>query len=91
MNIEKLLENAKFNLSNEEREIFKKDYSIFLKEIDLLNKVDLDQYERLVRPLSNKNNSNVMRDDKIIFNNPWRVKEQSSLTEDKYICLKEIK
>lgn len=90
-NIDKLLENARFDLTTEEREMFEKDYESFLKSLDLLEKIDLSAFERQIRPLNQKNRSDVLRSDEVIFNNAWRVKEQASATEDGYILLKEGK
>lgn len=90
-NIEKLIKNAKFNLSTEERIKFKEDYSIFLESIKLLDKFDFSNYKKMSRPLENKNNSNILRDDAIIFNNSWRVKKQASLIEGEHIVLREGK
>lgn len=89
--IETLLKNARFDLTQEEKERFEKDYESFLASVKLLEEADLSKYEMLKRPLENTNDSDVLRSDDIIANNPWRVMEQASATEGDYIKLKEGK
>ena len=89
--IELLLKNARFNLSEDEMKRFRKDFDEYLDMIKVFDDFDLENVKGARGPFQYLEDDSTLRDDNIIFNNDVRVLEQASKTEDGYIVLEEGK
>jgi aspartyl/glutamyl-tRNA(Asn/Gln) amidotransferase C subunit len=89
--IDVLLKNARFDLTEKERELFKKDFETYLDMIKVFEDFDLVNVKEARAPFEYLESDDTLRDDNIIFNNAVRVLEQASKTEDGYIVLEEDK
>ena len=87
--INSLLKNARFDLTEEELERFEVDYKEYLDMIKVFKEFDLEEVEMARTPFPNLVDDKRLRDDDIIINNDIRVLEQASKTKDGYIVLEE--
>jgi aspartyl/glutamyl-tRNA(Asn/Gln) amidotransferase C subunit len=86
-----LLKNARFDLTEEEKELFKKDFEVYLDMIKVFKEFDLSNVKEARAPFEYLESDDTLRDDSVVFNNSIRVLEQASKTEDGYIVLEEDK
>ena len=80
-----LLEKSHFKLTPKEMMKFEKDFLVFKKDLEILDRYNTDNVEPLRQPF--EKNENVLRDDNIIENNSTCIVNNSSNSKDGYILL----